>query len=390
MLSPQKVIGDEGGYIALANNTPKNHLWLRVPLFIIVPWLARLIGKKQQVRNARVLMSLISAATIGIAGFYTHQQAGIYAGFTTGLLLIFCFERAVLVLHLWPDALLGLWLLLFSIVMTQIEGPFGWSCLGILAALGFLTRVDFTILAIFGGAFAAFQNEAPLLPLTLTIAPTLLAAALLAVRNGRKHGIWWPDTTVFFNLSVSVIEAENPSSTTNQLMRMTSQKVKDSGNSYDSATRDLIQGYTDKPLLFLYQFARRIITLLGRDTFVSQVLIDQNKAAYLPQAQIFKRKIGRLIMVFGFPLLFGAFLIQIPALRGDVVMLILAVIAVQSAVQTRSRYRMALLPVLATQVSIAFWHDGLQFDFTIPGLLVVCVTLILLFAKPRQEVDCSA
>lgn len=388
-LKPQKTTGDETEYINKAKHIDAECLWLRVPLFVLIPWLALRWDERHQTRNARFLVSVISASTTGVAGWWVHQQAGLCAGLIAGLLILLSLERAILAIHLWPDIMLGLWFLLFTIAMTQADGQYGWGLLGIIAALGFLTRLDFAVLGVFGWVLALVRDADPLISFVLVIGPTLFAALLLAVRNGLVHGLWLPDTTFLFNFNVAATETKHPGATTGELMLRTAEKLRMGRANADSPWTGIRQVFFNQPVLCLVQMFRRIVILLGRETFVRQNLVQHNRAAYVPALHL--GTIAGLNLLHWFSIVFVGFLFFIPDIRSDVVSLVLVMVFVQSSVQTRSRYRMSIYPALSASVVIGAWGAAGSGEVigwvSANGLLAVAAAFILIIARPRPELE---
>ncbi|AXS42017.1 hypothetical protein [Breoghania sp. L-A4] len=292
-------------------------------------------------------------------------------------------------MHLWPDILLGFWLLLFSVILQRTGTPADIVCLGTIAALGFATRVDFAALPLFGAVYWIAQGADPVTVSAGVIGPTVAVAALLSVVNGRRHGIWAPDTTVLFNLRVAATELRHPQASTGALMRMT---VKSHADRLGSRGPDTAAGAPLAPpcrraRLVPGLWFRRLITLTGQETFVRHTLIQMSAAGYAPIAS---RLVAQLIdtnLRLWFPVLCGAFVLYGRQMPAATVALVAVMIALQSLVQTRSRYRMAVLPVIAANVAAAAWGDGLAAanaqDIVMSGIVMA----LLICVPPRPEAD---
>ncbi len=392
-LRPRRLVGDEGEYVNTANRTLKNRVWLRVPLFAGIPWLAGQLSADHQVTGARIIVSLISATAVGLASWYACREAGPFAGLFAGLALVFSIERAVLSIHLWPDTALGLCLLLFSIFLGAGSGLYFGIVLGAVAAAGFLTRFDFFILTPFAAIATIVDGPPSVWSLAAITGPTLLAASLLTLRNGRVHGIWAPDTTWAFNLRVAVLEANQPGGTIDVLMAAAARQVEDPGvrDDHRAPLRHFASITCGRPLAVLAQVLQRLHTLMGPETFVSETLIDQSRAGYRPLPNGGATRFALINLKAWVPVVFLLFIAVSPMLEPALLALVALVVATQVVAQTRSRYRMALLPLLAAQsaVGLAARADP---DRPTAGL-IASVALALVMAvwfvvrAPRREVE---
>jgi hypothetical protein len=281
-----------------------------------------------------------------------------------------------LAIHLWPDTLMGLCLLAFAIA---IAAPDGMLWIGTLAAVGFLIRVDFTVLAVFAVVHALVAFPGSPGALAAAVLPTMLAAAAMALHNKRKHGIWSPDTTFQFNLAVASTEAAFPRAPTQELMLRTTRRVSAEGDEQrDTVARPL-------PLATARLGFRRLVTLVGKETFVLQKLLVAPSPVY---AGRFSPRVATLVLAstrLWFSIVFIAFVLFSPAIPREILALVACVVFVQSAVQTRSRYRMAVLPVMAVYVAMAAVTPGVPAISAGSVMLALCAAVLVAVCRPRDE-----
>ncbi|WP_127107014.1 hypothetical protein [Pararhodobacter zhoushanensis] len=375
-LDPRTLIGDERDYLAMATGAPVGSVWVRVPLGALPVWIARQTNAADVVRRARLIVSLIASATVGIGGWFACEQAGFAAGLAAGLILLVSAERAVLAIHLWPDTLMGLCLLAFAVA---IGAPDSMLWIGALAAVGFLIRVDFTVLAVFAGIHALVAFPGAPGALAAAILPTMLVAAAMALHNKRKHGIWSPDTTFQFNLAVASTEAAFPRAPTQELMLRTTRRV----SSGEEGHRDVAT--TPSPLATALLGFRRLVTLVGKETFVLQKLLVAPSPVY---AGHFSPWMAMLVLAstrLWFSVVFIAFVLFSQGIPREILALVACVVFVQSAVQTRSRYRMAVLPVMAVYVAIAAFTPGALPITAGSVVLALCAAVLVIVCRPRDE-----
>lgn len=385
---PQKAVGDEAEYLAGPSTGEQARLWLRVPLLFVLAWLAGRLSEHHKMLITRTFVSVLSAATVGLAAGFSQSQAGFAAGLTAGVLMILSVERIMLAIHVWPDALLGFWALLFLCVITGAEGQVDWAILGVIAALGYLTRLDFALLAVVGVVLVVPHAQSPFLAAFLLAGPTLIAASLLALRNGIKHGVWRADTTFSFNLLVSTCAMETPNSATEDLMHQVSKKIASQGKG-TAIARGFFAEILQAPWQFLRALLQRVVVLMGRETFVNQKLIEANQASYAPAALSHKGRIFMANLTFGFPTVLAGFLAVSPMVGRGAWGLILGLLVVQATVQTRSRYRMSVFPLLCTSIANSLWQNapaswplGAVF---LSGMTALFLGGVLMILKPQRE-----
>ena len=380
-LKPQKLVGDESEYLRLANGKRDNTLWVRVPLGAAPLWFFRRWPIARQTTAGRAVISFVSSVTVGLTTWFAFRAGGPAAALTAGTLALLCVERGVLAIHLWSDIGLGLWLLLLSEVMRNASSLPDMAMIGGIVAVGVLTRIDF--LAAWGVAilFAVFQDTALWPTICFVAGPTVIAVAGLTLLHGMRHGVWAPDTSLLFNISVAVTEARHPEMTTQDLMHTTVARRRQGQSVFvpSDSKSEVWLG----PALYL--LLRRLVVLLGPETFVRHNLLNKRLAGYRPFHLSLKHGGTGANLSFWFSAVFLAFLLLSSQITLEISLLVMAVVMTQAAVQTRSRYRMSLLPVLATNVAIAVWSGGISaFSWSGLALGMACVALQVCI-RPRSE-----
>ncbi|WP_299304214.1 hypothetical protein [uncultured Litoreibacter sp.] len=384
-LAPQRLVGDEAEYLRIANGGPRSTVWVRVPLGAALLRPFRHWAAADQIGAARLANSAVSSLSVGLAAWCAFQAGGLAAGVLAGALLLISVERCILAIHLWPDILLGLWLLLFSQAMRDPGSLPDMAVLGVIAALGFLTRVDFLALAVVAVLLAALQDTAFWPSLCLVAGPTAAAVVGLSLWNGKRHGIWAPDTTARFNLAVAATEATHPQLTTAALMQKTLAAAR-GGTGGGTPPDQPVEGLLRVAVGSLGLARRRLATLTGPETFVRQSLMSGNRAGYGPSHRVHIGGVIGLNLTGWSSCLLLAYLLTFHQHPPMLNLLIIVVVAVQSAVQTRSRYRMSLLPVLSTNVAVAICSGGAALP-SWPGLMLALLFLgLLATTQPRAEV----
>lgn len=386
-----RMIGDEGEYVKRGQKRDplEPDPFLRVP---IMPLLARLALAKQSPPNRlRLLQRGLSALTIGAVAFGGYLIAGYIGLWVAAAIFILLPERMLLAQHLWPDVPLATILAAWSMgALLPPSEPTFWL-LGCLNALAFLTRVD--ALAITPTSLLAVllifpeQFHAALLPL---IAPCLLSGLLLSLRNGETYGLWLPDNTAFFNLTLMHKE------TAEQEKTYTTTRVKAVKKDWDAASHQTrmaqgilaVSGIVKRPLRTLLGIWQRFLGLCGKETFISQKLLHPTRGAY-PQARPEQFKSWNYLLRFAFPLLLAATIAALVQHQGIPFFLTatLALFFVSFLFHTRTRYRLALLPGMVLAAVWLIQHSATSDLKTnaiamIAGLAIFLLTSVL---NHRQE-----
>lgn len=381
-LRPVKLVGDENEYVSRQAATGAGKLWVRVPLFRWLLSINHPFAKKDNDTPYRIFNGLIGSIAIGISTWYVTEMAGIFWGIFSGITLIILIERAILAIHLWPETLLGLLLICFCIFAETISSETSLLCMGIITALAFATRVDYISLLPVGFVLLLFSGDITAFKLLMLTGPFAITALALSIFNGLNYRIWLPDTTLLFNIRVFKNEMNGPNKTVETLMRETS--------------KEFSSGKTDKakpnwsPINIFYHYARRLKNIIGEEVFISENLLQANKGKYSEISIQGYSKIIKLNLSYFFTFLLFVYLAIIAFIPLSFTLAIGAMIFAASAIQTRGRYRVALIPAISTGIALGFnelfsassysWNDiGLGFS-------AVLVAAAVMIAPRRYEI----
>jgi len=337
LLAPTDLVGDESDYLGIEGKTSEPHLWVRVPLF---GWLIRLVSSRPAAAPfaaARVTAGVISAAGVaGVAG-WVAAVAGPIPATIAMLAVLLSFERAVLALHVWPDTAMGVLLLGFVVCATQ-DAPVAAA---LVAALAFGIRIEGAVLCLW----------AALMPLggdALTIADTVPAAiALMALlgytaTNGWRYGDWRPDTTFVFNRRVSALARQKPDAPLPEVMRECIAQ-----HLAGAALPQAGKGASDNR-----EAMRRLRQIVGPESFVTQKLLGENPGGYGPGRAVLGAGWANWWLRHGFSVLALTCAPMIPLVPFPVSGALVGGVLLYSAVLSRSRYRMALLPLIGATIGM--------------------------------------
>jgi len=339
-LHPQSLTGDEFEYARARHGVQ----WVRVPLFRAFFAAVDLIPGAKNVAGFRRANILLSAVTTGIAVACAATLGGTGAGLITGVLLLLMLERSFFAIHLWPESLLGLLFLLCIMVMVHTPEPDGWV-VGAVISLAFLTRVEFAALIVVPVIASLMGQAWGWADVWQVISVFAVVFAAVSVRNGLKHGIWFPDTTALYNIRVFSLEIAMPAEPIGILMRTAAQ------GGAPAETQTAAQWFSI-PMGIL----RRFNTFFGRETFILQSLLQTNRTGYDLAARAVVRRRLHLPLKFGFALLFATALALAPVMPLLFWVSFCTVVAVSILVQTRSRYRISFIPALCFEVGLAAYN----------------------------------
>jgi hypothetical protein len=350
----RRPVGDEVDY--LANARSREPLapgkFLRPPaLPLLAAWCCRL-GRGDD--SVRVVMSAASVLTVAFTTASALQLGGATMALAAALLLTAQPERMVLGCHVWPDTLIALVLAAQMWILTvALPGNAGLVVGAILATVGVLVRIDFVIaVPLFALAWHAEHGGATVLPVLVLVGGPLSALALLTAHNHRRYGRALPDDTWAFNLMV-MSQSARASAVGSHLIEPVVTKTEQEWLGLSGAERSrralgALKDAAGSPGSLLRGLGRRILTLLGPDRFVSQMLLPTHRA-YPELAGDWR---GRLEfwLKWAFPALVALGVVtSLAGLRPASAYLWpslgLAFALVMS--HTRTRYRVALLPAMS-------------------------------------------
>lgn len=377
VLRPARLVGDENEY-ARDPASPPQALWVRTPLFgvwvRVCTWAAggRALGP-------RVANSALSAATVGLVAHEIQRAAGPIPALIGGALIIASLERAVLSVHLWPDIAMGLlWLICLSIIGTPDPLQPLWLSLVGGVALGI--RVEgaalwlLCLLAVLTLPGASFGWILAATALSLTIPWVYI------LWNGRTLGIWRLDTTTRFNTQVALEDATSRATTVSAVMRQTAQQLR-------GGIADRVPAQSPSLKALLPRVAARWRLLLGPETFVSQVLCANDMVLYHPGHTLLRTPVGQINLRHGFSAIFAAALVVLPLAQPLSIAVLALMILIYGGVVSRSRYRMAILPLITVQAVTGWhrvWDQGIGSGL-VWGLALGAVFAALLVFAPRLD-----
>ena len=364
-LRPKRLIGDESEY---ATVEPPNVPWIRVPG---QRWLIQ--GALRFTAHPVWLNIGLSILTIAILAGYCALHFGAPAAIFVVIAMLFSVERIVLSHHLWPDIGLGLVLVCVSLLAASnlASAP---VLVAVLAAMALTLRIE-------AAALCVVASLSPVLTSTgtgwVTIVPALICATAvvaLSVRAKLLHGIFWFDTTVPFNWRVAQKSVAMPDAPLNQVMRSVAE-----GSSNPAQP--------GRAMAHLPVLLSRIRTYIGAETFIRQSLLRDNRAEYADANWLDANHLIRLNLKYGFTFLVVMFLIFSPLMPISIWVTFSAVVILYTAVQTRSRYRMVVLPTMVLGIA-----HGLQtliekpdLNAMWPGFIATLLALVILKLAPERR-----
>jgi hypothetical protein len=333
--------------------------------------------------GARVAVPFVSLATIGVATGIVGHVAGPAAAIATAVMLLLSVERLVLSVHLWPDISMGLVVLLAGLLLCDYSSD-NMALLALVAAVGLGLRIEGAVLCL----------VAMVLPLTLQglttqqlLTPPLIigsAACLYCLLNRLIHGRWALDTTLGFNLRIARLEMNDPVAPVSTLMKT----ALHSYNNTSPTPKPMPSHPASALVRATIQLFARMKSILGPETFVSQNLVQNNRPEYANPDFLYPPAFCSLALRYGFTLSFLGTLLVLPFAPPPLAALLLGATFVYSGIQTRSRYRMALLPLMAVAFGLGaaeLVQNPEGWDL-LTGLILVSAFLALLnFARLRQE-----
>ncbi|WP_417482286.1 hypothetical protein [Maricaulis sp.] len=365
LIRPAALVGDEHEYAETFRSGARRVVWVRVPgLRIIYAAVSALTGWSMS-RSGRYVGIVSGACAVGAVTILAVAWAGPVAGVFTAIPLILMTERSILSVHLWPDTLLSLLIAGFICALSAEN----WPAAGIVLALAVMVRFDCLSWSLIAAVAAVFQG-ATVIDWLAAALPTLTALAVLSVMNGLKRGVWLPDTTWRFNLRVLARDAEVRNTPIRQLM------LAELAGSPMSETRSLLGAAA--------ALMARVRVLAGPETFLTEKMLICDEGKY-------RNRIGRLGAInleYSFTLALLGFIFLVPLEFTLLVWTVLWLFAVLTLVNTRSRYRQIITPLICLGAGV-----GLAHQFTTPYSLdealfrapLVLGSIAVLAVAPRRR-----
>lgn len=400
-LGQRRPIGDEEEYLSRGRAADPHapQPFLRPP---VMPWLARAAhrassGSHQAETRLRQFVAFISWLTIALTAIAGWLQHGPGVALLAATLLLAQPERLLLANHLWPETLLGAILAALVVLQSQPTCSGTALAIGLLAALGSAIRIDFLIilpcLLLVHAASGLFWQAAVSLA-----APSVLLLIGLAMRNLRRYGVALPDTTWAFNLMAAHCEAQRSPSAPPppSIERPIAEALERWRQLPPPATPR--EGWTalmallGSPMGLGRGIVRRLLTLVGPDTFIREKLLPRG-AAY-PELTDAARRRWSMVLRFSLPALFAVTLtlgVYSQYLPARYAWPTLGLMLVTVLFHARTRNRVAFLPVLslvaAQLIHQHAWDLASRFESgtlaTISGLALTAVALTVALSRIR-------
>lgn len=389
---PRKPIGDENEYIERVGSAevlaPKP--FLRVPAMELM---ARLAGKRRTEERLRDVMALLSLATTVCVAGAGYLAMGAPGAITAALIFILWPDRIVLSQHIWPDMLLALCqsLLVLTIAYSLGVTPVSPWLLGAITAAAVMTRIDSIILlpALTIVAAAIYERLLPALP-GLWI-PSLALLALYTVRNGWRYGLWLPDTTVLFNVSIMAEEQRRGAVDALPVEGLVQAVLPRWDNALHrnrlSAFQKDIGAVVRQPEALLRGIVSRVWQMLGPDAFAIEILLHPDRGAY-PRLPAWLRRLFMSLLRFGFPILCALAIAGASVNAGARLCLVPACASFLAAClgHARTRFRYATLPALSFAAAVGLLTMADPQRGWIVGVVALFSGAALLCAPRRREV----
>jgi len=378
-LRPGRLVGDETEY--LENDTEalqKRTVYVRVQLFSALVRLAQVIWSTPRQTGPRVVVSAISAVSVALATGVVETSAGSLPAIVTACVLLISVERVVLALHLWPDGVMGLLVLAIAALLPDYNAQ-QVIPVALLAAVGFAIRVEGAVLCLIAVLMPLRLAELPLGLAWMPVWITLGTFALLSVANGLRFGVWLPDSTISFNFSVARTELTLRNASVTDGIRHTLCARRNGAPATDAQRGTALQA-----IMFL---AGRIRMVFCVESFVTQSLLANNRASYRNPDWLAPQRIAGKALRHSFTVSMLTLALLMPLVPMQMAALFVLMLAVYSAVLTRSRYRMALLPLAATLIGLgaAKLAAATQGQISAGLALTAFIGVILVFAPKRAE-----
>ena len=350
----RRPIGDENDYLerGRSDDPYAPRLFLRPP---ILPWLAAfwLRGDRPDAqRRLRLSLALVSFLTVIATAVAGWRLGGAEVAILAALLLTVQPERVLLACHVWPDTLLAFALASLAVVLTLPATPEVALLAGLCCTAGVLIRIDFVAaLPLVTAAWWTGHGALPAVVVVALVGPPAVALAVLTIVNARRYGIALPDNTWAFNLMVAQTETRFDTADRFTIDGMVTRTV--------AAWRELSPAETPRrglealwrslrpPIQFARAVARRLLTMVGPDTFVRMKLLPREQS-YGDLGER-SRSWWRAVLVPAFPALISVVLVAAivgGGLPASFAWPSLGLAATMVLFHARTRFRVALLPAL--------------------------------------------
>jgi len=386
----RRPVGDENEYLRRAGDDDPYapEPFLRMPL---LTWLAVRCGKHGS-ESLRLLSAILGALTVVVTAATGWYLGGPHIAIIGSLLLLLQPERILLGCHIWPDTLVALLVATVSLllVLPVIADASLLLPLGVVCALGALTRIDFlivppTVTASLLSSGRAIDGAG----FFILFAPTLLVLSWCTLRNLRRYGIALPDTTWAFNLMVTGSEIRRDENLGFAIQPIIDQTLPGwSGATAGERRSRAFQSLTSmlrRPGLFAKSVGRRFLALCGPDTFLRYQVLPPERA--YPELNDRLRRLLDLALRIAFPLLLTLVVVGALSRRAPPAAYswpALSLVAVAVVFFARTRYRLVLLPALSLLAaeSLATPAAGLR-DLTTTQIALLLSSPLLLVALLR-------
>jgi hypothetical protein len=393
-MGPRRLIGDEVDYLGDAGEDPQaSLLFLRPPLLLWIGRWCHRPGDRGEGRM-RAVMGLASVLTVALTAAAGWQLGGTEAAVLAGVLLLVQPERIVFGCHLWPETLLALLVSGLNLLLVLPAGGGAWRelALGALCALGTLIRLDFLAAAPFAAlGLAASGHPATFAECASIAAPSLLVVVLLSVRNRRRYGVPLPDTTWAFNLTLARSQLES------RFFGLEIEpRIDTAVQSWSrlSPREHLRQGIASvgsivtAPGAFLRGVAKRVLILVGPDTFIRQKLLQSD---VYPRLHNGMRKLLAASLLFSYPLLLTVALftwvLAGRELPSAFLFPSLGLFGVAALVHARTRYRVSILPTVSLMAAAGLFAAG---EALVEPMAPLALIGAALFFWGLLHITCSA
>lgn len=364
---PRTPIGDENEYIARGRSAdvlaPKP--FLRVPAMALLTRMAGQRHAEERLRDMMALLSLVAAAFVAGAGYVAMGAPGAIGA---GLIFVLWPDRILLSQHIWPDILLAAWqslLLLMIAYSSSVTAVSPWL-FGVVVAAAVMTRIDSIILLPAITIIAAMVYEQLLPTLPALWVPSLALLGLYTVRNGWRYGLWLPDTTILFNVSIMAEEQRRGAGDALPVEGLVQAVLPrwDNALHHDRmlAFRNDVSAVARQPRSLMSWILRRTWQMLGPDAFAVEILLHRERGAYLQLPAWLRRSFAGLLRI-GFP--------------------VLCALAIAGA-STCAVARLCLIPAGASFLAACLGHARTRFRYqTLPALSFAATAGLLGVTHPE-------